>query len=560
MEGSMKSVGIDIGTSSIKVVEVNSTSKGIQISRMTEHPLNANPAFDPEIEIIEFLRGLSSTYDQATTRFVVALRQDQVSVRNKIFPFNERQKILKSLPFELEEELPFSNETAIFDAKIVRNIGGTAEVLACASPKNRVSTTLQWMADAGFEISVLSAEGIAFANCFEQWDQPIPYLPPMAVEIEQNAVERKIHLTIQIGHTRTLVCAFESGLLIGVRSILWGGKAIAEAISRRYEIPYIEALKEMQTKAFVLVSKEGASYDQIVFSDTIGNQLKELSRELKISILEFRAEFNGVVESVGITGGTSSILNLQAFLTQQLEIPVNKISVLNNFSNIAFEKTARLDSIIGVALGLAIEGLKKPRNPPINFMRGEFARQNTYLKAFWTKWGSTIQMSAAIFAVFWVYSMIRDTVAVDLADRTTESLKTQAKVVAKLPARSQNEAGVKKFIRDQNKRTAEMRTLSGLAKMNSAMDVVKKINDSLPGKSTLTVDVTKLTVKEDLVQFEGVVPNAKQFTILETALGTIAKGKPTRTSGTPVANRKPGVPFAFSFKVDRGLPNSQTQR
>ncbi len=556
----MKSVGIDIGTSSIKVVEVNSTSKGVQVSRFTEHPLNANPAFDPEIEIIEFLRGLASTYDQANTRFVVGLRQDSVSVRNRIFPFNERQKILKSLPFELEEELPFSNESAIFDAKIIRTVGGTAEVLACASPKNRVSTTLQWMLDAGFEISVLSAEGIAFANCFEAWDQPIPALPAEAVEIEPEAIERNIHLTVQIGHTRTLVCAFEAGLLIGVRSILWGGKAIAEAISRRYEIPYIEALKEMQTKAFILPSKEGASYDQIVFSDTISNQLKELTRELTISILEFRAEFSGIVDSVGITGGTSSILNIQAFLTQQLEVPVNKTSVLNRFENVLFEKNQRVDSIIGVALGLAIEGLKKPRNPAINFMRGEFAKQNTHLKALWSRWGSTVQITAALFAVFWVYSLIRDSVAADLAARTTESLQTQAKVVAKLPTKSQNEAGVKKFIRDQNKRTSEMRTLANLAKMNSALDIVKKVNDSIPGKNSVSLDVTKLNVKEDLVQFEGVVPDAKQFTILETALATIALGKPTRTTPTGVANRRPGVAFAFSFKVDRGVSNSKVQR
>lgn len=556
----MKSVGIDIGTSSIKVVEVNSSSKGVQVTRLTEHPLNANPAFDSEIEIIEFLRGLASTYDQSGTRFVVGLRQDQVSVRNKIFPFNERQKILKSLPFELEEELPFSNESAIFDAKIIRNLGATAEVLACASPKNRISSTLQWMADAGFEVSILSAEGIAFANCFEKWDQPIPSIPTRSVEIEQNAIDRRIHLTINIGHTRTLVCAFESGLLIGVRSILWGGKMIAEAISRRYEIPYVEALKEMQTKAFILPSREGASYDQIVFSDTIGSQIKEMTRELTISILEFRAEFNGIVESIGMTGGTSAILNLQGFLTQQLEIPVNKISVLDNFPNLSFEKTPRLDSIMGVALGLAIEGLKKPRNPALNFMRGEFAKQNTHFKAFWGRWGSTIQVGSAMFVVFFIYSALRDSTAADLADRSTAALQTQAKEVAKLPSKMQNESGVKKFIRDQNKRTSEMRTLSGLAKMNSALDVMRKISDSIPGKTMVNLDVSKLSVKEDLVQFEGVVSDAKQFSILESALKNVALGPAKRTAVSANPHQKSGVPFAFSFRVDRGLPNSKTIR
>jgi len=549
----VKSVGIDIGTSSIKIVEVVSTNKGVTVTQFTEHPLNANPAFDPEIEIIEFLRGLTSTYDLATTRFVFGLRQEQVSVRNKIFPFNDRQKILKSLPFELEEDLPFSNETAIFDAKIVRTLGPAAEVLACAAPKTRIAIALERMQDVGIHISILSAEGIAFANCFENWNTPIPALPAAEVDLGGTPAERKITITVDIGHTRTLVSAFDNNQLIGVRTILWGGKNVADGIARKYEIPYIEALKEMQTKAFILPSKEGASYDQIVFSDTIAQQVRELSRELKITILEFRAEFNGTVQSVGLTGGTSQILNLHAYLTQQLELPVNRTSVLTNFAQLTFERTSRIDSVIGIALGLAVEGLKKPRNPALNFMKGEFAQENTFYRAFWDRWGTTVQIAGSALLVFFVYSMIRESVAVNLADRSNETLKAQAKAVAKLPSKSQNEAGVKKYIRDQKKRAAEMKTLSSLAKMNSALDVMKKVNDAIPAKPTVVVDVRKLAVNEDQVQIEGVVADARQFTLLENSLANVAVGKVQRQQVQGAAMKKPGIPFAFSFKVDRGI-------
>lgn len=548
----MKSVGIDIGTASIKVVEVNANSKGVQVSRFTEHPLNPNPAFDPEIEILEFLRGLISTYDQATTRFVVGLRQEHVSVRLKPFPFNDRQKILKSLPFELEEDLPFTQETAIYDAKIVRYLGSTAEVLACASPKVRISETLEQMQDAGIEVSLLSVEGIAFANCIERWDSPVPSQAPPTVDLDQVAVERKISIVVNMGHTRTLVCAFENNLLIGVRSVLWGGKNIAESIARRYEIPLIEAIKEMETKAFILASKDGASYDQIVFSDTICNQVKDLARELKISILEFRSEFNGVVESVGITGGASQILNVHAYLTQSLELPVNKYFALANFSNVAFDKTGRIDSVIGVALGLAVEGLKKPRNPSINFLRGEFALDNAFFQNFWAKWKVTTQVTAGFFVVFLAYSMTREVLSLSLSERTTESVKEQAKSVAKLPTKAANESGVKKYIREQKKRSTELKTFESLAKMNSALDILKKVNDAVPGKSIVGIDVHKFLIQEDEVTFEGVVSNAQQFATLEATLASVASGKVNRKTNT-MTSKKPGVAFAFSFKVDRGM-------
>lgn len=548
----MKSVGIDIGTSSIKVVEANSNSKGVIVSQFTENPFNLNPNSDSEIEIIEFVKGLISTYDQETTRFVVGLRQEFVSVRLKSFPFNDRQKILKSLPFELEEDLPLTMDTAIYDAKIVRYLGNTAEVLAMAAPKHRIESAIRKLADTGIQIQLLSSEGAAFANCIEAWDQAIPSLPAPKIDLDAPAPERRISVSVHIGHTRTLVCAFENRTLVGVRSLFWGGKNIADSIAKKYEIPFIEAMKEMQTKAFILVSREGASYDQIVFSDTISSQVKELARELRISILEFKSEFNGVVEEIGLSGGTSQILNLNAFLTQMLELPVNRQSSMTNFTTLGFENTQRVDAIIGIALGLAIEGLKKPKNPAINFMKGEFALENTFLKTFWEKWKVPVQVGLSLFVIAIIYGQLRETAAIELSDATSTKLEENAIKIARLPKKKANEDGAKKYIREQKRISDEMRNFESIAKMNSALDILKKINDAIPAKNNVTLDVSKLSIQEEEVSFEGVVATTQQYSALETGLATIAQGKVNRTSPT-LTNQKAGVPFAFSFKVDRGV-------
>jgi general secretion pathway protein L len=554
----MKSVGIDIGTYSIKAVELESTPRGFRINRFAEQILGANPAFDPEIEIVEFLRSFSRTYDREATKFVFGLRQDRISVRNKIFPFSERQKILKSLPFELEEDLPFSNETAVFEAKIIKYMGNSAEVLAAATPKHRIEAALQLMKDSNIDVAILSAEGIAFANCTENWDAPIPRSQALPSLDDSSAIaERRLNLQVQIGHTRTLVLAYENNLLIGVRSIFWGGKNVADAIAKRYELPYVEALREMQTKAFILPSKDGASYDQIVFSDTISAQAKILANELQISMLEFKAEYHGVTERIDLSGGASNILNFHAYLTRQLEIPVNKLSVFNKFGNVQFEVTNKIDSVAGVALGLAIEGLKKPRNPAINFMRGEFAKQNTQFKLLWERWALTIQMTAALFVVFFVYAMFRETAALNLTERAQESLKKKAKDVAALPAKQANESGVKKYIRDQKNRSTEMKALENVAKMNSAMDILKRVTDSMPAKDRMKIDVRKFQVLDDTVQLEGVVADVNQFTMLEKSLGSIAiQGRVSRLP-TDFTVQKPGVKFAFAFKTDRGVSRGQ---
>lgn len=548
----MKSIGIDVGSSSIKVVEVHSTSKGIQVVQFFEHIIGATPGFDPELEIIEFLRSVSERYDHSQTRFIYGLRQDRVSIRNKFFPFNDRLKISKSLPFELEEDIPFSPDNAIFDAKIIRTVGGGAEVLACAAPKTHVQVALNRAQDAGTEAYLISAEGTAFANLFEKWNEAPPHQLPPNVEIDEAMrPTRHIHLVLNMGHTRTLISAFEGQSLIGVRSILWGGKNIAEAISAKYEIPYVEALKELQTKAFILTSKKGATFDQVTFSETIAKSVRELVRDLQLSILEMKSEFNANLMSIQITGGASQIQNLGAFLTQSLEVPVNKVQVLDQFPNVLFDRSTANSAKLGVALGLALEGFKKPRNPPINFMRNEFAKQNHQLKAFWEKWGHTIQIGTAALVVLIAYTYLREDFALGLANRSQDVLKSQAKSVAKLSGKNASESGIRKYIRENKKRAADLKTLASVAGMNSALDIMNKISNASPAKNAITLDVHSLTIKDTRVTLSGYVGSPREMGLLQQSLTNITSDGKIATQAVSLPALPNKTAFAFAFNVDR---------
>lgn len=554
----MRSIGIDIGSSSIKVVEVLATSKGFQVTQCFERALGLNPAHDQEIEIIEFLREISGKYDPAQTRYCLSLRQDQVSIRNKIFPFSDRMKISKSLAFELEEEIPFSGDNSVFDAKIVRTIGNTAEVLACAAPKHHVKTLLQRCADANIDPALISTEGTAFANIYEKWNEAPPSGPAIETNLleDQEKPERNVFLTLNMGHTRTLVCAFEGSSLIGVRTILWGAKNIADAVAKKYEIPYLDALKEVQNKAFILTNKQGATFDQITFSETIAKSVRELVRDLQLSILEFKSEFNAIITQIGVTGGSSGIKNLGPFLTQQLELPVNKVYPLDLIPNVLFEKSPRTDATFGLALGIAIEGLKKPRNPAINFLKGEFAKQNNYMRNMWEKWGPTFKVATAALVVFFIYSMLRETFSMNLADRAEEALKTQAKNVAHLTGKKATESNIKKYIRDNKKLAADLRTLSNVATMNSAMEILKKVTDAAPAKNNVTLDVKGVHVRDADVSIEGYVNNNNELTTLQTALGSLSVDGKVNKGSTVLPGKAGKTAFSFSFKVDRGITKS----
>ncbi|PWU17230.1 MAG: pilus assembly protein PilM [Bdellovibrio sp.] len=547
----VKSLGIDIGSSSIKVVEAVTTARGVTVTSFREFPLGVNPAFDQTIEIHDILRDLAGQVEAGRTRVVVGLRQEYLSCRLRLFPFVERSKILKSLPFELEEELPFSSETAIYDARVTQIFGSQAEVLAVVAAKSRIASLLQQLKDTGLELTLVSAEGLALANCFERWNDVPPVLPALPEGEDAVRPRRRLHARLHIGHSHSVVLAFEENHLLGVRSILWGAKNVAEAISRRYEIPYIEAVSEMRKKAFILTHKGGASYDQILFSDTIASQLKDLGQELKFTLSEFQSELHGEISGLEMTGPFSQTLNLNAAMTQILEIPVNRSNFLSQFEH-DLDKSSQTEATLAVALGLALEGLRRPKNPPIQFLRAEFAKQGEGLTEVWKKWGVTVQFVASMFLIFVFYANLRDSFAADLVEKVQDALKKQAKQVAGLTGKQGTETNIRKYIANQRKRVKDVKEIENALHMNAALDVLKRISDLTLPHNKVTLTIRKLEIQDTQVQMEGQVAKAEEAHQLESAFKGMARGPVQLSVGNPVAGQTT-VSFTMVFHVDRGL-------
>lgn len=550
----MKSIGIDIGSHSIKVVELHSGSKGLNITAFFHHKFSISIQADHGIEAIEFLRELVSRYDESSTRFNIALRTDQVAIRSKFFPFNEKIKIQKSLPFELEEDIPFSTDNAIFDSKTIRLVGSGAETLSCAAPKHHIENAIQLATDCGFSPSILSEEGIALSNLIEGWpDTPSMVAASNSVFESKEKPPCEIRIVLHLGHQRTIVTAYNGNQLLTVRSILWGGKNIVDAVAKKYSIPHIEASKEVESKSFILTSKQGASFDQVSFSDTISSSVREMIRDLQLTLLEIKSEYNATISEAQITGGASQIINLGAFLTQMLEVPVNKLDTMSRFPYSIVEKSPKNEAYLGVALGLAIEGIKKPRNPALNFLRGEFAKENHNFKNFMHRWTPTFKVIAGSLVVLFAYSMIRETVALDLSDRTQSALKDQAKTSAGLKGKKATESAIKNYIRDKKRIAAEMKNLEGLTTMNSALDILSKVTTASPAKTGISLEVKNFSVADSTVFIEGYVKSPKELTLLQQVFANLSPSGKVTVQNPSLGNLTDKTAFSFSFDVDREI-------
>ena len=165
----MKSLGIDINVNGATLVEVSADRGGFEVVRAEFYPLNPNDVDNWQLDLLQGLKSFSKNYPLEHQTLVVGLPQRLVSVRNLQFPFHRRLDILKSLPFELEEELPFGSDDSYFDAKTVSQNPNETSVLTFATPQKEVSALVEMLSHVQIDPDIISCEGSAFANLIEDW-------------------------------------------------------------------------------------------------------------------------------------------------------------------------------------------------------------------------------------------------------------------------------------------------------------------------------------------------------------------------------------------------------
>lgn len=570
----MRALGIDLGEDSIKIAEVVQNKKSIYLQQIFEKKLSQQvTAHDREIEAIEYIRSIAQQLDFSSARVVMAVKQDKVTVRKKLFPFSDRLKILKSLSFEMEEDIPFDPDLCLFDAKTILTEGLTAYVLAVAAPKSHIEKTLNLAKDFGVEPYTLTVDGIAFSNLIENWDQTPPQYPiaqgPLSFNPDEDSPEAEvtqggtklgspISVTLNIGHKKTLLLAQIEGRLVFVRSLMWGSDYIIQEFVRKFQLPYLEAQRMLQSDAALLLSKSNQDFETANMASTIEKSMRDLVRDLQMSFLELQSEFHAEIKNVYLTGGLSLLPNMGAFLTQHLEVACNPVSLLDHYIDPSTIQTNNisLDAVksrFATAVGIALEAFKKPRNPALQLMKDEFVTDNNRLKQFWTNWGLIVKTAAAAVLVFFVWGSFRESMTTTLAEKGDEALSTQAKNVARLPRKQANEKGVKKYISENKKRAQEFKLLGQVASMNSALDVLKKISEVSPDKSQSKIDITQLQISDDNVKIVGYANSPREVTLLNQRLTSMALNKRVLEETPTLPSQPNRVAFSLSLKTDRGL-------
>src|SRR3989338_1759184 len=356
----MKIIGLDIGSYSVKAIEVEMGLRQLEILDFFEEKLPLTLEL-PKPEVVkEAIKNIFLKNNIVPPYKVISsLSGLFVSSRIITLPFADKSKIKQTLPFELEEHIPFALEDIIFDYQIISTDDKKAQLLIFIAPKDVIKERLALFPQKELSPDLLTSDAIALYNLTTSgfW-QPA----------------EAVYALVNIGHQQTSVSIIEETKISQVRSISMGGKAITQAIQETYHLSLEDAERAKIDNGFVLVDSSNVSKDQIKFSDCIKKTLDPLVSQLTQTFQSVRSKGKGVVRKLYITGGTSLLRNLPAYVSQELHIEVEFLKCLSAYeaSNIADqdENNAKASGALSLSLGL----IGKSYGEQFNFRKKEFSK------------------------------------------------------------------------------------------------------------------------------------------------------------------------------------------
>lgn len=342
--GKKKIFALDIGSYSIKLVELKETKKGYHLVNMASAPLPPEAIVDGALMdtgvIVDAIKNLTASAGVKGGDVAVSVSGHSVIIKKITLPAMTENELADSIQWEAEQYIPFD----IADVNLDFQILGTnavdqtqIDVLLVAAKKEIIDDYTAVIAEAGLNAVVIDIDAFAVQNM---------------VEINYPPEEGEVVATVNIGAELSNINIIKDGVSLFTRDVANAGNQFTEEIQKRYGVSYEDAD----------AAKLGAEVEGVVASD-IKEVLQEVSGMLSSEIartIDFFMATNpeDSVRKAYICGGGAKTEGLDKALADKLGVPVEVVNPFNaisyNEKNFDPEYLADVAPSFGVAVGLSL--------------------------------------------------------------------------------------------------------------------------------------------------------------------------------------------------------------
>jgi len=337
-------VGLDIGSSAVKAVELKAAGKGFRVAAFGTQPVPPDSIVDGAIidagAVADAIRRVFESNKAFKAKEVCAsLSGNAVIVKKITLPVMTQSELDESIYWEAEQYIPFDVQDVnldyqILDAGTGPQSRGSMEVLLVAAKKEKIGDYTGVIAQAGRTPVIVDVDAFALQNAYET-----NYgLEPGQVVVLLNAGASAININILLGDQSVFT-----------RDISMGGNAYTEAVQKELDLPF-EAAEQLKKG----VPVDGATFEEArpVLRAVTENVLLEIHKTFDF----FKATASSdQIHKIVLSGGASRVDAFRQMLQDRFDTPVEDF---DPFRTVTWGKMAgdpaEAAATAAVAVGLAL--------------------------------------------------------------------------------------------------------------------------------------------------------------------------------------------------------------
>jgi len=335
-------VGIDIGSSSVKVVQLKDNKGSLQLLNVGIFPLSPEAIVDNTLmdsaSIAAVIKNLVASLGIKIKDVVCSISGNSVIIRKIVLPAMPQEELEDQISWEAEQYIPFDINDVNMDFQILSpdsNDPSKMNVLLVASKKDIINDYVSVFSEAGMQLSVVDVDSFAVQNAFEA---------------NHDYSSEDILALVNIGASVMNINVIKDGLTLFTRDVQMGGNLYTEEIQKQI------GLSSEEAEIGKLLACESAN---VPLRNVILKVNETITQEIRRSLDFYNSTANDDrISRVFVSGGCSKIFGLIDTISEKIGLPVEK---LNPFAKLQYnekdfdpEYLQEIGPFMAVPVGLAI--------------------------------------------------------------------------------------------------------------------------------------------------------------------------------------------------------------
>jgi len=363
-------VGVDVGSSGVRAVEVRGSRKGRpKIIRAAEVPLERGVVIGGEVQQVEDLtlaiKDLWRVGKFTSRNVTVGMAGNQTLVRQVDLPWEPEEIFRTSLPLRVSQDLPVDPQEMTLDFYPLNQFERGKAVFQRSLIVAAMNAAVENIADSitAAKLQVNKADYTPFALirtavALKGDGSAVPGAP-------EPGEERTCEAIIDVGAQLTSIAIHDRGRPLFVRVVSAGSESVTRALSGHLQLRFEEAniVKQVLGIQGVAAGETGVEALDVISAETVpvaqqiinlmAGTLVQVARE-SVEYFLAASDYTNSISRVLVSGGGTLLPGYAERLSSELRVPVEILMPVTTSGAGRAKSATALDPRMAVALGLAL--------------------------------------------------------------------------------------------------------------------------------------------------------------------------------------------------------------